>query len=277
MELARSFLFVPGDRSDRFAKALSSGADVVICDLEDAVSISRKEYARTETSKWLDSGGSAIVRINAVNSPEFPADCLALLGRVGVRALMVPKSEDPEALKALHHEFGGKIPIIALIETALGLFRVHEISEVPGVVRLAFGSIDFAFDIDASNDSHALDIARFKLVMASRVAGLVAPIDGVTTDLDNPDVTASAAKTARDLGFGGKLCIHPTQIEIVNKTFMPTSDEIRQAQEILSGSSDSGAYRLRGQMVDKPVVDRARLNLKRAGLLAHEAEGDRTP
>jgi citrate lyase subunit beta/citryl-CoA lyase len=273
---ARSFLFVPGDRSDRFAKAMSSGADMVICDLEDSVRIDRKAFARSELATWLDGGGRASVRINAIDSSEFSADCAALMALSGLRSLIVPKAEDPESIRALHEEFGGMMPIIALIETALGLHRAQEIAEIPGVIRLAFGSIDFALDLHSSEENHVLNFARFGIVMASRIAGIAPPIDGVNRDLDNPEATGKAARMARDLGFGGMLCIHPRQVLPVNTAFMPSSEEIRQAQSILASSADGSAVRFDGQMIDKPVVDRARFNLEQAGLLTPDTQEDRT-
>ena len=274
LAFARSFLFVPGDRSDRFAKAMSSGADVVICDLEDSVQIDRKAFARSELATWLDRGGCASVRINATDSSEFSADCAALMAVSGIRSLIVPKAEDPASLRALHDEFSRMIPIIALIETALGLHRAQEIAEIPGVIRLAFGSIDFALDLHSSEDSQVLNFARFGIVMASRIAGIAPPIDGVTRDLDNPEATGTAARMSRRLGFGGKLCIHPKQVLPINRAFIPTAKEIRNAQLVLASSTDGSAVRLDGQMVDKPVVDRARFNLEQAGLLSpHDHEG----
>jgi citrate lyase subunit beta/citryl-CoA lyase len=270
IEFARSLLFVPADRSDRFDKAVGSGADAVICDLEDAVPPSRKESARGELARWLGNGGKACARINAVGTPYFDADCAALTGMPGLQAVVVPKAEDPAALRALSAALGPRTPIVALIETALGLHRVHDIATVRGVTRLAFGAIDFALDIGATEDDLALLYARSCIVVASRVAGLSAPIDGITVNLDDPAAAEADGRTARRIGFGGKLCIHPNQVDPVNAAFTPNEEDVRQAQRIITSASDGAAGRLDGHMVDKPVVDRARMVLLRAGLTSEE-------
>jgi citrate lyase subunit beta/citryl-CoA lyase len=174
-------------------------------------------------------------------------------------------------LAALGTTLGPDTPVIALIETALGVHRAYEIATVDRVVRLAFGAIDFALDIGAAEDDLALLYARSCIVVASRAAGISPPIDGVTVDLDDAAATRADAASARRLGFGGKLCIHPRQVEEVNAGFRPTENEVRQAQRIMAGVAEGGAARLAGQMIDKPVVDRARLVLLRAGLLGAPA------
>jgi len=256
-------LFVPGDRSDRFEKAARSGADAVVCDLEDAVGPDTKADARIEVAQWLAGTGTATVRINAVGSPWYEQDCAALIGLPGLRAVMVPKAEDPKCLAALAVDLGGIIPIVALIETALGVHRAYEIAATSGVVRLAFGPIDFALDVETSLDDLALLYARSTLVVASRSARISPPIDGATADLDNLAAAGIAAATARRLGFGGKLCIHPGQVDYVTAAFTPSKEEVANARRIVANAA-GGATRLDSQMIDRPVLERARRVLAHA-------------
>ena len=264
IETARSLLFVPGDRPDRFEKAAASGADAVICDLEDAVAPEHKTIARQNVAEWLSRGGMAYVRVNATDSPYFDADGAALANLPGLRGVVVPKATEPASLAALGTALGTAVRIVALIESALGLHRAYEIASTPGVARLAFGSIDFALDTGATEDDLSLLYARSALVVASRAANLSAPIDGVTTALDDVDLVGVDATKGRRLGFGGKLCVHPRQVPAVNEAFTPTDDEVRWARQIVNNTTDNRASRVDGLMVDKPIADRARQILRQA-------------
>jgi citrate lyase subunit beta / citryl-CoA lyase len=266
--IARSLLFVPGDRADRFPKAARSGADAVVCDLEDAVAPGAKAAAREAVAHWLAGPGRAAVRVNAGGTAWYEEDCAGLAGLPGLSAVMVPKAEDPPALAALAEALGPATPVLALVETALGVQRDAEIAATPGVVRLAFGAIDFALDTGAEVDDLALLHARSSLVIASRSARIAAPVDGMASDLRDEAATASAARMARRLGFGGKLCVHPRQVGAVNAAFTPTDAEVRQARRIVAAAADGSAASLDEQMVDKVVVDRARMVLDRAALFA---------
>lgn len=264
VELARSLLFVPGDRSDRFTKAAASEADVVECDLEDSVAPAAKGPARDNVAAWLTHGGVAAVRVNSVDSPWHEPDCSALRGLNGLLAVIVPKSEDPEALSTLHQQLGGHVPVIALVETALGLHRAYQLAAAAGVVRLAFGAVDFALDTGAGEDDLALLYARSALVVASRAAGNAQPIDGVTLALDDPLLAGANATSARRLGFAGKLCIHPSQVPVGNAAFTPTSQAVDRARHIVQATADGTAARVEGQMVDAPVLERAKQVLRQA-------------
>jgi citrate lyase subunit beta / citryl-CoA lyase len=265
IETARSLLFVPGDRPDRFEKAAASGADAVICDLEDAVPAEHKAAARANVAEWLGRTGTACVRLNAMDSPYFDAECAALAKLPGLRGVLVPKATGPAGYAALSAALGSGVRIVALIESALGLHRAYAIAASPGVARLAFGSIDFALDVGATEDDLSLLYARSALVVASRAANLVAPIDGVTTALDDVELVGAEAAKARRLGFGGKLCVHPRQVSAVNQAFTPTDEELRWARQVVESTTDDGANRVDGLMVDKPVADRARQILSQAG------------
>lgn len=265
LDVARSWLFVPGDRADWFDKAVASGADVVVLDLEDAVAPDGKDDARSAVAQWLRApGSSACVRVNAVGTPWHATDLAAVAGLPGLAAVLVPKAEDPGALTSVAEQAG--VPVVALVESALGVHRAVEVAGAPGVARLAFGSIDYALDLGSSEDAEALLLARSTLVLASRVAGLPAPVDGVTAALDDDAQTVADARAARRLGFGGKLCIHPRQVGAVNAAMAPDEAEIADAAAVVDTAGDGRAVRVGGRMVDAPVLARAREVLRRARL-----------
>lgn len=255
---ARSLLFVPGTRPDRFAKAAASGADVVVVDLEDAVATEHKQAARREVATWLERSGSAVVRINPAGTRHHGEDLAALAGLPGLGGVLVPMADSPAALAAVGQRLGRGVAVVAQVETARGVLRAVDLATAPGVVRLAFGHLDFAFDVDAAPVPEALLHARSSLVVASRAAGLPGPVDSVTTDLDDERATADDAVRARTLGFTGKLCIHPRQVAAVNEAMSPTTEELAWAGRVLEAAAGAGAVRVDGQMVDPPVVERAR-------------------
>ncbi len=261
---ARTLLFVPGDRPDRFAKAAASGADLVVLDLEDAVSADAKAQARDAVVAWLSVSGRAAVRVNAFGTAHHSADVAALSAVEGLQAVVVPMADDGEVLTTVHA--ATSVPVVALVETALGLVRVQEVAAAEGVARLAFGHLDFAADIAADPDGQGMLLARSTLVVASRAAGLPGPVDGVTTGLDDADEVARDAARSRRLGFTGKLCIHPRQVAPVAAAFAPTVEEVAWARRVLAvANQGKGAVRLDGQLVDAPVVSRARGILDWAG------------
>jgi citrate lyase subunit beta / citryl-CoA lyase len=263
---ACSWLFVPGDRTDRFTKAAASGADVVVCDLEDAVAVDAKATARVGVARWLAEGGMACVRVNAHGTPFHDDDLTALADAPGLVAVLVPKAEDPGQLTELSDRLGPDTAVVGLVESALGQYRVHELAGARGVARLAFGSIDLALDLGATDSPQALLLARSSLVLASRLAGLPAPVDGVTADLHDPAAVSRDTAAAAELGFGGKLCVHPRQVGPVNEGFRPTPAEVQAAQDVLAAAADGGAARVGGQMVDQPVIERARQVLQRTAV-----------
>jgi citrate lyase subunit beta/citryl-CoA lyase len=260
LEVARSWLFVPGDRPERFDKALASGADVVICDLEDSVTADAKSAARDAVATWLRGGGRAAVRVNPVGTPWHDDDVAAISGAPGLRAIVLPKSQDPPTVSDVAQTAGGA-PIVALVETALGILRASDIAALPAVARLAFGSLDYALDVGAdADDEHALLLARTAVVMCSRAVGAPSPIDGVTTALDDEAVLLADTAKSRALGFTGKLCVHPRQIAGVHRGFAPSPAQLAWARDILAvaASSSAGAARTAdGMLVDAPVIARA--------------------
>ena len=254
-----TWLFVPGSRPDRFAKAVASDADEVICDLEDAVAPGEKEQARADVVAWLRDGGSAWARLNAVGTRWHDDDVAAVADCPGLRGLVVPKAESPAALAALAADVPRPDGLVALVESAVGVLRAADLAACPGVGRLAFGSIDFALDVDAAEDDDSLLLARSTLVLASRAGGLAAPLDGVTTALDDPAALAADARRARRLGFGGKLCLSPRQVPVVAAQFRPSDLEVDWARRVVAASDGGpGVVATDGEMVDRPVLERAR-------------------
>lgn len=258
---ARTLLFVPGDRPDRFAKAVSSGADLVVVDLEDAVAPGDKVSARDHADAWLARGNAAVVRINPPGTPWFEED-LARVAEHGCPVL-VPKAEDREVLAEIADRLAGDCSLIPLIETALGIERAHEVCSAPGVVRAAFGNVDLAAQLGvAPDDRVALAHARSRLVLASAAAGVHPPVDGVTTAVRDAAALDADTAHARRLGFTGKLCIHPAQVRPVADRFAPTADELRWARRVL-GVGESVTV-VDGEMIDQPVLTRAQGILARA-------------
>jgi citrate lyase subunit beta / citryl-CoA lyase len=249
----RTPIFVPAARPERFAKAAGSGADAVILDLEDAVAVTDKDAARDALqTDFTDL--PVIVRINAAGTPWHKPD-IAAAHAIGADAVMLPKSEYLAEVSAVVSALRG-IPVIALIETAKGLANARAIAALDGVVRLAFGSVDYCADLGCHHLRDVLLPARSELVLASRLAGIAAPIDGVTTQLDDPSISFDDALHARQMGMTGKLCIHPKQIAQVRRAFAPSFVEIAWARRALD--SGDGAVSVDGAMVDEPVRMRAR-------------------
>ncbi len=249
-------LFVPANRPERFAKAAASGADAVIIDLEDAVPADAKEEARANL-RGLALGKPLIVRINGVGTPWHESDCAALVG-VEIAALMLPKAERAADLARLH----ALAPVIAMVESAVGLAEARAMAQSGFVARLAFGSVDYAADLGCDHTREALYAARSELVLASRLGQLPAPFDGVTTDLTSAAIAREDARAACSQGFGGKLLIHPRQVEAVLDAFRPSLEEMDWARRIIA--SGDGAVAVDGMMVDEPVRIRARAILARA-------------
>lgn len=260
---ARSYLFVPADRPERFSKALLSDAGAVIVDLEDAVAPSNKDAARQALSRWLAATAErVVVRINGIDSPWFQAD-LALCAVAGVAAVMVPKAERVQDLQLVAAAVPGK-PLLPLIETAAGFDAMRALARVQGVERLVFGSIDFQLDLGIGGDDDALLYFRSHIVLASRLANLIAPVDGVSTAIDDLQALQIDTARARRLGFGAKLCIHPKQVEAVNQGFSPSEAEIAWAQRVLDAAqaASGAAVAVDGKMIDRPVILRAQAVLQ---------------
>jgi len=273
LQLARSFLFVPGHRPERFAKALASGADAVIVDFEDAVPLDAKATAREALlSAWpsLDAAQRArlLVRVNPAGTPWHADDLRAVASLPGLGAVMLPKAESAQQIDAVFS--ATRLSVLPLIESAEGVGQMDAIARATGVLRLGLGHIDLQADLGMSCGPDEAELApiRVALVVASRRAGLPAPVDGVTTATTDAEVLARDAQRSRRFGFGAKLCIHPAQVAGVHQALAPTEAERDWAERVLAAEVQArgGAFSVDGKMVDPPVLLLARKILQTAVL-----------
>lgn len=271
LALARSFLFVPGHRPERFAKALASGAEAVIIDLEDAVPLDAKATARDALlAAWsgLNAAERArlLVRVNPPGTPWHEADLSAVARLSGLGALMLPKAEHPQQVEPAFRSSG--VPVLPLIESAEGLGQMDAIARATGVLRLGLGHIDLQADLGmrCGPDEAELAPVRLAMVVASRRAGLPSPVDGVTTATQDAEVLTADAQRSRRFGFGAKLCIHPAQVAGVHQALAPTEAECDWARRVLAAevAAGGGAFSVDGKMVDPPVLLLARKILQTA-------------
>ncbi|WP_373028137.1 CoA ester lyase [Sulfitobacter sp.] len=257
-------LFLPAVRMDRLAKAVGSGADAIIFDLEDAVGPDDKDTARAllvETLGKTPVRLPVLVRINAQSTPWYEADILACAD-LPIDAVVLPKAETADACHDVSERTGK--PVIALIETALGMDNAKAIAGA--CRRLAFGSIDYAADLGIAHMRDSLLHARATLVLAARLAGQTGPLDGVTTNIKDAEVITSDSQHSVSMGFGGKLLIHPAQVQPSRTGFAPSQMELDWAHRVLEAASGgAAAVQVDGAMVDAPVLKRAGQVISRAG------------
>jgi citrate lyase subunit beta/citryl-CoA lyase len=267
MALPLTYLFVPGNRPDRFDKALGSGADAVILDLEDAVDPAAKDDARAMIRAWLDAAprdGRVLVRINDEGTPWFTDD-LDLLRHAGISGVVLPKAEEAGQVARVAGVLAPGGVVVPLIETARGLRAVDAIAAAECVQRLAFGTLDFAVDLDLSGDEHGLGPPAMAIAVASRCAGRAGPVAGVTPEIGDDAALARDLAWARAFGFTAKLCIHPRQVDAVRRALAPSDQELDWARRVLAAAgSAAGAVQVDGRMVDRPVLLKAQSILDRA-------------
>lgn len=269
---ARSYLFVPGNRPERFDKATASAADRVVIDLEDAVDASAKGEARDHVGQWVARRDTqalerVALRINDAGSPCF-ADDLRLLRDTRIRQVMLPKTEHAEHVAQVLQAVPDAL-VLPLLESARGLEACRGIAAAPGVLRLVFGTLDFALDLDLDidDDLQPLAEAAAHIVLASRLAGLAAPVSGVTPQLHDEARLLSDWSWFQRRGFGAKLCIHPRQVDPVHAALAPDAAALDWARRVVAAdAAGSGAASVDGRMVDRPVVLQALRILRRAGL-----------
>jgi citrate lyase beta subunit len=269
----RSLLFVPGNRPERFGKALMTEADAVCADLEDAVPPDRKATARDEVFKsFLGQPKTPRtkkgVRINALATLAGFEDVAALHEAITWGDfLMVPKAQSAAELANLRSALGENCPPLwPIIETARGLDAAYDIAAVPGVAGVLFGGADFSADIGATMDWDALFYARGRLAAACGAAG-VELLDVPYLDVKDPDGLAATTARVKALGFTGRACIHPDQVDLVNAAFTPTSAEIERAHRVVAAleAANGAAALLDGKLIEKPVILAAQRILERAG------------
>lgn len=268
---ARSLLFVPGHRHERFEKAARSGADAIVLDLEDSVPTASKAEARAaiqgEWTRLHTFDVPLLVRINAIETNLGKED-LAWLERLAPpAAVMLPKAESPQTIADVHRALSS-VPVLPLIESAAGYAALPALAAAPGVLRLAIGHLDFMADVGMQCDDDQSELAplRFAVAVATRLAGLPPAVDGVTEQMGDEKKLREDVKRAVRFGFRGKLCIHPSQVSVVHDAMAPTEQELEWARRVIAAdaASNGAAVQVDGCMVDLPVVLRARQILARA-------------
>ena len=271
----RSWLFVPGTRSDRFSRAAASGADAIVLDLEDAVDASKKAEARDAVGEWLrtdrSEGAARFVRINAAGTDWIDDDCdwLRPLATF-IDGVVLPKAESGATIEGVANAIP-ETPVVPLLETARGILNAVEIIGANAdIVAVLFGAEDLTAElgIPRTLDGTELLWARSQVVLAAAAIG-AEPIDAVWVDLASPDALQSDAARAKALGFRGKMAIHPDQVPVINRVFSPSPDEIAAAQRLVDADNRArdqgdGVFRFDDQMVDAPVIKRARRILELA-------------
>ena len=270
---ARTFLFVPANRPERFEKAVRSGTDVVVIDLEDSVPSAEKVAAHTAIEReWANlrrAGVPVAIRINDLKTEAGEED-LARLGPLqSIAAVMLPKAESRESLAIVRARLGGGVPLLPMIETVVGYCALPSLGAAPGVSRLVIGHIDFMADSGIECDSAQNELAplRFAVSIATRLNRLAPAVDGVTVELNDDERLRQDVSRAVRFGFSGKLCIHPRQVSVVHQALRPTDLEVDWARKVLAASvaAKGAAVRVDGHMVDVPVVLQAQRLLGRAG------------
>jgi citrate lyase subunit beta / citryl-CoA lyase len=290
MDLIRSWMFVPGHRQKMIDKALGLNADAIMLDIEDGVAPNEKDSARENIAQSLGrekaiGNPARYVRINAIGHARMDADLDSVV-RPGLEGLVCPKVDTPDDVHAVDAILSerepqvklakGSIKLLIAIESPKGLLNAPAIAaSSPRVTGLIFGAEDFGREIGlpTSREGEARDLiyARSAIVVAAAAAHIQA-IDGVWVDLQDSAGLLGFAKQSRQLGFSGMSCIHPSQIDSINKTFSPTSEEINYANEVLKAFAEAnergdGSIAFGGQLIDRPIVERARRTVEMAKFL----------
>lgn len=269
-----TWLFVPATEDRKVAKAMQSDADAVILDLEDSIADGMKDTARDHLAGYLRSqppaamGPQVWVRVNG-SDPAFAADVSAIPWE-SVRGAVLPKAERAESVRRLID--AGARRVLPIIESAAGFNALARLVEAGGVDRFAIGTWDLAIDLGIvavrPDDSELVWQLRGDIVLASRQLSLPPPIDGVHAQFDDDEGLKILSERAHRMGFGAKLLIHPRQIPIVRSVFRPDDGALQHARDVVKAYEDAaregrGAVQLNGEMIDRPVVERARALLIR--------------
>ncbi len=263
LQTARSFLFAPGSEERKLVRALASGADAVVADLEDAVAPAGKPSARDLAARVMAEAADTLrlVRVNGVGTEWHDAD-VAALADAGIDGVVVPKAT-AAAVRAVGSRL--ELPIVAIVESAGGLREAFAIAADPRVAVLLLGAVDLGLELglEPREDGQEILFARSSLVVDSAAAGLRGPVDRVWVDVRDLDGLARDCAVGRSLGFRGKALVHPDQIAPTHEAFAPSADELRRAREIVAAyeravGDGRGVVALDGEMIDVPVVERAR-------------------
>ncbi|WGW11976.1 CoA ester lyase [Saxibacter everestensis] len=253
-DISRSWLLVPGTKPELFSPAMDSAADQIILDIEDAVDPKLKPRARTDVAQWLSNGSEGWVRINDASTAFWADDIAELRGKKGLRGIMLAKTESAEQVEKTAELLGDDTPIVALVESAIGIEEAVNIARAKGAFRLAFGSGDYRRDTGMSSDALAMAYPRARLVNASRIGGLPGPIDGPTVGTSHPILREQSAVTV-SMGMTGKLCLQTDQLPVINEVISPTQSDVAWAKEFLDDFVANGSVVRDGS--DLPRLGRA--------------------
>ncbi|MFF0088652.1 HpcH/HpaI aldolase/citrate lyase family protein [Streptomyces canus] len=267
-----TWLYVPGDRPETVTKALVSGADIVVVDLEDAVAPDRKRYAREATAERLTDPQPlpVHVRVNALDSPLAAADLAAIAALPGISGLRLPKVTAPDQITHVARTTawaeGGAPPLYALLESALGVERAYAIATAhPALRGIALGEADLRADLGVRHDG-GLDWSRSRVIVAARAASLPPPPQSVHPDIRDLEGLEASCAHGRALGFLGRAAVHPRQLPVIERVYLPTAEEIEQAETVLKAAeAHRGAQALpNGTFIDAAVVVQAHRTLSLA-------------
>lgn len=260
----RTWLFVPATRIDRVKKAFASGTDAVIVDLEDAVATTDKVQARKDLQVYYNSQAyqPIWVRINKAGSEEFFKDVVLCQKMPNLAGVLLAKAEQASDIESVHQLTD--LPVIALIETALGLYQIDSMAKSAGLLAFSYGFLDLCNDLQVHVGTAAADVIanqiRYQLLLTSKVHQLLAPIDTVYTDFNDGKGLGQRVQLWSQMGMSGMLCIHPKQVATVKQSLQPTDADIEFARRVIEEYERSGqaVFKIAGQMVDAPVIERCR-------------------
>jgi citrate lyase subunit beta / citryl-CoA lyase len=267
VSVPRSLLFVPGGRADMIAKASRSDPDAVAVDLEDAVAPGDKEAARATAvaavAELPDTGTLVLIRVNPPGTPWFDDDVEAVAGtRAGV---VLPKYEDPAQLADLRGRLGDR-PVVVGLETGRGVARARDLLDASDVTAAYFGAEDYIASVGGRRTSSSREVlfARSEVLLAARLGG-VGALDQAVVNVRDAEFFRTDAGEGRDLGYDGKICIHPTQVTLAPEVFTPSEEEVAHARDVVEAGR-AGVGVVNGEMVDDVHLRMAAAVLARAGL-----------
>jgi citrate lyase subunit beta/citryl-CoA lyase/(S)-citramalyl-CoA lyase len=260
----KTWLFVPATRIDRVEKAFASGTDAVIVDLEDAVATTDKVQARKDLQVYYNSQDyqPIWVRINKAGSEEFFKDVVLCQQMPNLAGVLLAKAEQASDIESVHQLTD--LPVIALIETALGLYQIDSMAKSAGLLAFSYGFLDLCNDLQVHVGTAAADVIanqiRYQLLLTSKVHQLLAPIDTVYTDFNDAKGLGQRVQLWSQMGMSGMLCIHPKQVATVKQSLQPTDADIEFARRVIEEYERSGQaiFKIDGEMVDAPVIERCR-------------------
>ena len=263
----KTWLFVPATRIDRVEKAFASGADAVIVDLEDAVAQIDKAQARAALKDYYAAQHEAKsyrpiwLRINKASSAEFAKDLALCQQLPELAGVLLAKAEQASDIEKVYQQTG--LPVIAVIESAMGLYRIDEMAKARGLLVFSYGFLDLCNDLQMQVGTASANIIanqiRYQLILTSKVHQLLAPIDSVYADFNDSKGLHKRVQLWSQMGMSGMLCIHPKQVDIVKQALQPTDSELEFAQRVIEEYERSGqaVFKIEGNMVDAPVIERS--------------------